>query len=890
MKFPDNVPHRWIALSLLAVAACNSSNGDGDSSPPPPGEITLDPSTAPAASMVKVDGLELDACPLRTSEIRVAGQTAPTVLNARHEALMRLPLFYDEGTQWAAPPAGPQDVEIFCNGSLWATLPRAITITELPPAPGTTEAIVADYRQIAADYKSLAESLAPTPGIQQQLFTAIFAALEEILSGTNENSLPVLLANLNQTEPDVLALMDAMYAIGDIDETTATFRERMQQWRGEAEASVSASSTLPVVPPQSGPPGSAPLGFAPKDNVLILKPPVVMSDTALSVAMYLYDDIREFSEGFIADTASQFSTVAGAISIFIKSKHLAAANAVLFFLDYVMNKLVVSALPATLNTIDFRIETNQLANSEVTASDFKLHARNIPALLTITDITSVILNTIGVAGSQRFPGDEAVSWLNALEEALPATVKYGLETLDREFKQYADSIPGGFAYDLEAFAIVPLMRFEAVAETRELYKMYPDHTNVVSPLPAQLEWQASETAWGSAEVFITPAGRSFGANNTNVPSNKVLVYVGELAIVLDVYTLDVPENETASVGVKLSHAPKDGTFVSVSAQRFTGDSDISIVTELPLFFDSANWDEFQELVLAAADDEDDEDGEATISIWTVVDDYAIEPITIEATVIAIEADDDRPRFVTNVTQVTVPEAETATFQVKLSQPPLAPLTAIVTRVSGDSDIIVESPVIMKFNEDNFDANQTVTLYASRDDDAEEGKTHFRISANPPANVDEAYVIAREGESGDALVYSWTIDYGDTQYTAGGTIPITLDPTADPETVLGTATGTATRTEGPDVRTGTSTLTVRNYWADTICYCGTPITEYCLTNGDPENLYMLAVDTQLNISTAPAKQKQEGRRDIVVIVGEDAPFSYTYTCGGFATGTISAELR
>ena len=155
---------------------------------------------------------------------------------------------------------------------------------------------------------------------------------------------------------------------------------------------------------------------------------------------------------------------------------------------------------------------------------------------------------------------------------------------------------------------------------------------------------------------------------------------------------------------------------------------------------------------------------------------------------------------------------------------------------------------------------------------------------PPANVDEAYVIAEERESGDALVYSWTIDDGRIRYTAGGTIPITLDPTADPETVLGTATGTATRTEGEDFRSGTSTLTVHNYWTDTVCYCGTT---HCVTKTNPEH-HILAVDTQLNISTAIARQKQDARRDIVVIVGEDAPYSYTYDCG--AVGTITAELR
>ena len=101
-----------------------------------------------------------------------------------------------------------------------------------------------------------------------------------------------------------------------------------------------------------------------------------------------------------------------------------------------------------------------------------------------------------------------------------------------------------------------------------------------------------------------------------------------------------------------------------------------------------------------------------------------------------------------------------------------------------------------------------------------------------------------------------------------------------------ATGTATATVGdpPETNIGTSTLTVRNYKQSTVCYCGT--TE-CYTRSTTDD-HMLAIDTQLDVSVPSAKQ--DARRDIIVIVGKDAPFSVTYNCGGSTTGSIYAELR
>lgn len=886
---------RRILLAVLTITITACSGGNGNGSPPPPGEITLDPTTAPAASMVKVDGLELDACPLRSSEIRVAGQTAPTVLNARHEALMRLPLFYDEGTQWAAPPTGPQDVEIFCNGTLWATLPAAITITELPPAPGATEAIVADYQQIVADYRALAEALAPEESMLQHLFTATFDALEELFVGNDPNSLAVQLDTLKETEPDTLALMDAVYAVDDIDEAVAAFRDHIADMSAEVAASAQAT---PATQPRST--ASKAVG------VFEFPVPIYMFDDELAALMRAQHGIEAFSEDFIAPTAESFGTFEGVLSLIVKSKLASTINTVLSMLDFILNKVVTSAIPSQIDKIELELVKTDLESSEVTQSMFVVHASNVPERLGITDITSAILMTMGLDNA---PGGEAVEgvidWAKLLEERLNGALTLFLDRFSKVLKKLFGD-PGGFEYDLETFAIVPQFRFEATGQTRELYDLYPQRSSVVAPLPDQLEWQASDTYWGSANVYVTPAVGAFGPQNTW--SNQVPVQVGELALVLEKSRVTVPEGETVTVGVKLSHAPppEEGAL-EVFARRVDGDADITITTQLPLLFDDTNWNDFKYITLAAAQDDDQDSDESTVIVSTVVDVVVPEPQRIETDLTAVEGDDDRTWFVLDPSSVRVPEGETAELGVKLSSKPSSKVTAIVTHEYGDTDIAVQSGTVMRFDENNWDAYQTVTLYAYPDEDLVEGTAHFLVSANPPAEIDEAYITATEDEEGDMLHYRWTIDDGITmvvdgktvyiegrvKYVATGVIPVMLDKDADSETILGTVTGTATRTEifegKPKVRTGTSTLTVRNHWTNTVCYCGSAVTEFCFRNGDLDNIHNLAVDTKLNISTAP-EQKQEVRRDIVVFVGKDAPYSVTYDCGGAVTGTIYAELR
>jgi len=81
-------------------------------------------------------------------------------------------------------------------------------------------------------------------------------------------------------------------------------------------------------------------------------------------------------------------------------------------------------------------------------------------------------------------------------------------------------------------------------------------------------------------------------------------------ILTDANCLSVPEGGTASLRVKLGGQPAGNLVVSVS--RYSGDTDITVRSGSSLTFTASNWNSYQKVTLAAAQDADTACGVATI--------------------------------------------------------------------------------------------------------------------------------------------------------------------------------------------------------------------------------------------------------------------------------------
>ncbi|MEV4114046.1 glycoside hydrolase family 48 protein [Nonomuraea sp. NPDC049695] len=94
-----------------------------------------------------------------------------------------------------------------------------------------------------------------------------------------------------------------------------------------------------------------------------------------------------------------------------------------------------------------------------------------------------------------------------------------------------------------------------------------------------------------------------------------------------------------------------------------------------------------------------------------------------------------PALVVSPTTLSVPEAGTASFGVKLSQAPSANVTVTTARASGDTDLTVSGGASLTFTPSNWNTAQNVTLAAANDSDTTSGSAVFRVSATGYTAVD-----------------------------------------------------------------------------------------------------------------------------------------------------------
>ncbi|MCP4220245.1 MAG: tetratricopeptide repeat protein, partial [bacterium] len=133
-----------------------------------------------------------------------------------------------------------------------------------------------------------------------------------------------------------------------------------------------------------------------------------------------------------------------------------------------------------------------------------------------------------------------------------------------------------------------------------------------------------DTEDGDAVIRVSASGIASKDISATETDNDTMEFV------TDVETLVIVEGGTAVFQVRLSAAPVSDVVVGIS--RTAGDEDISVQAGSTLTFTSANWDTYREVQLAAAEDADSDNGEATISI-------SASGIT-QASVTATEQDND----------------------------------------------------------------------------------------------------------------------------------------------------------------------------------------------------------------------------------------------------------
>ncbi len=338
--------------------------------------------------------------------------------------------------------------------------------------------------------------------------------------------------------------------------------------------------------------------------------------------------------------------------------------------------------------------------------------------------------------------------------------------------------------------------------TDEVFPLTPQHT------------PGSDTVTLVADAGILPVGvyrlTIAGSTIHDTAGNLLAQYqktftVNRHGVEVSTTALNVNENGTAQFGVRLRELPAGNTTVTVA---LSGDSNLSITGTTQFTFTTANWNVFQNVTVAAANDIDADNGTATITAsatgWTT------------DTLTASEADDDRIlQLSANTLSVSEQGYSTQSVGVRLAAQPSSEVIVTVRRTGGDTDLAVFGNATLVFTPQNWDTFQQVAITAANDIDAIDSTATFVATAT---GWTSAGFTATEADNDRSIQTS--VGYSSLDVTKGSTatygISLAGQPagnvTVNTARIYGTAgitlTGGATLTFTPENWNVEQTVTVQ----------------------------------------------------------------------------------
>ena len=210
--------------------------------------------------------------------------------------------------------------------------------------------------------------------------------------------------------------------------------------------------------------------------------------------------------------------------------------------------------------------------------------------------------------------------------------------------------------------------------------------------------------------------------------------------------LPVGEGDTGTYTVVLNSQPSGAVTVTAAS----ADSGAVTVTPTVLTFTPGNWDTAQTVTVTAVDDDDADDESVNVSHTAASsDDAAYNGLAGDVVTVTVTDNDDAGVTVVPDTGLLSPvgEGDTGTYTVVLNSQPSGAVT--VTASSADSGAVTVTPTVLTFTPGNWDTDQTVTVTAVDDDDADDESVN--VSHTAASSDDAAY----NGLAGDVVTVTVT---------------------------------------------------------------------------------------------------------------------------------------
>ena len=154
-------------------------------------------------------------------------------------------------------------------------------------------------------------------------------------------------------------------------------------------------------------------------------------------------------------------------------------------------------------------------------------------------------------------------------------------------------------------------------------------------------------------------------------------------------------------------ATQPAANVSVTVSRASGDTDINISSSPTLTFTPGNYSTPQIVSVTAAQDPDTVNDSAVLSVASA---------GLASQLITVNAVDDDDGLLLSTSALTINEASSGTFTVRLTSQPAVNVTVNVARTAGDTDITVAGGASLTFTPSNYATPRSVTIAAAADPD------------------------------------------------------------------------------------------------------------------------------------------------------------------------------
>ena len=332
----------------------------------------------------------------------------------------------------------------------------------------------------------------------------------------------------------------------------------------------------------------------------------------------------------------------------------------------------------------------------------------------------------------------------------------------------------------------------------------PGQWDVAQVVAVRVADDATVEEGATVELAHTVDGGDYGSNEVTV--EPVRVTVTARSVTLSVSPDRVAEGvsgvaRTVTVTATLDGVPRTGetvVTVSVSGGTASEGGDFEAVGDFAITISAAETSAEESFTLAPVDDAVDEPDE-TVVVTGAAPGVTVTPAAgLEVTI----TDDDERGVTVTPTVLTVPEGGSGSYEVVLTSQPTAAVTVTVTSAAAGAPEVTVGPETLTFTTGNWNEEQTVTVSAARDLDADDGEatvTHAAAGGDYDGvtGAEVAVTVRDDGVESEEVRLSVSPDTVDEN---GGARTVTVTAMLDAAT-RATATEVTVTVEGGTAEEG-----------------------------------------------------------------------------------------